>query len=203
MMDLTPWLKSIEDSGLATGIRSSLYDFPFLEAAHVMAFSLVFGTVAVVDLRLLGLASTGRSAVRVSSELLKWTWAAFAVVVVTGAIMFTTNARVYVHDTAFLIKMALLALAGINMAAFHLAAARTMPEWDRRKAAPGIGKAAAALSLLLWIGIVVAGRVVGFTTTGAQAKETAPPPAAANFDDFLNGGPSSGPPAPPASPAPK
>jgi uncharacterized membrane protein len=202
-MDITPWLKSLEDSGLATAIRNSLYDFPFLEAVHVMALSLVFGTITVVDLRLLGVASTERSAVRVSSELLKWTWGAFAVVVLTGAIMFTTNARVYVHNTAFLIKMALLALAGLNMAAFHLTAARTMRDWDRQKAAPGVGKAAAALSLALWIGVVVAGRVVGFTTTGAQAKETAPPPSTTNFDDFLSGGSSSGPPAAPASPAPK
>src|SRR5665213_832736 len=95
-MDITPWLKALEDSGLATAIRNSLYDFPFLEAVHVMALSLVFGTITIVDLRLLGVASTGRSTVRVSSELLKWTWAAFGLVVLTGAIMFTTNARVYV-----------------------------------------------------------------------------------------------------------
>lgn len=194
-MDLNAFLKALENSGLATGIRSSLYFFPFLEAVHVMALSLVFGSITIVDLRLLGVASTERSTVRVSSELLKWTWAAFTLVVLTGAIMFTTNARVYAHNTAFLIKMGLLALAGANMAAFHLTAARTMPEWDRQKAAPGIGKAAAGLSLLLWIAIVFAGRVVGFTTTGAQARETKPPPAA-DFSDFL-GGPASGPPAPP------
>jgi hypothetical protein len=119
-MDITPWLKSLEDSGLATGIRSSAYWFPFLEAAHVMALSLVFGTITVVDLRLLGLASNGRSATRVSDELLKWTWGAFALVVLTGVVMFTTNARVYAHNTAFLIKMALLAVAGLNMLGFHL-----------------------------------------------------------------------------------
>lgn len=198
MMDITPWLKALEDSGLATGIRNSKYLFPFLEAAHVMALSLVFGTVTVVDLRLLGVASTGRPATRVSSELLKWTWAAFALVALTGAVMFTTNARVYAHNTAFQIKLALLALAGLNMLAFHLTAGRTMARWDRQRAAPALGKAAAALSLILWIGIVFAGRVVGFTTTGAQAKESAPPPSTTNFDDFLSSGPSSGPRAPPA-----
>jgi len=204
-MDITPWLKSLEDSGMATTIRNSAYLFPFLEAAHVMALSLVFGTVTVVDLRLLGVASKDRSAVRVSDELLKWTWGAFALVVLTGVVMFTTNARVYAHNTAFLIKMALLAVAGLNMLTFHFTAARNMNRWDRQ-AAPPIGKAAAALSLCLWIGIVFAGRVIGFTTTGAEAKEAAPPPSTTNFDDFLGGGPSSAPPAqtaPPTAPPPK
>ena len=199
-MDITPWLKALEDSGVATTIRNSSYLFPSLEAVHVMALGLMLGTITVVDLRLLGLASKTRSAERVSDEVLKWTWAAFGLVALTGFTMFTTNARVYAHNTAFLIKLALLAVAGINMVFFHLTAARSMRRWDR-KAAPPIGKAAALLSLFLWIAVVFAGRVVGFTTTGQQAKEQAPPPSTPNFDDFLSGGASSGPPAAPA-PAP-
>ena len=200
-MDITPWLKALEDSGVATTIRNSAYLFPSLEAAHVLGLGLMLGTITVVDLRLLGLASRARSAERVSNEVLLWTWIAFGFVVVTGFTMFTTNARVYAHNTAFLIKLCLLAAAGINMMIFHLTAARSMHRWDRTSAPP-IGKAAAFLSLALWIAVVFAGRVVGFTTTGMQAKESAPPPPTTNFDDFLTGGPSSGPPAaPPPAPA--
>jgi hypothetical protein len=197
-MDITPWLKSLEDSGLATTIRNSSYWFPTLEAIHVMALGLMLGTITVVDLRLLGFASKERSAARVSTEVLKWTWAAFVVVALSGFIMFTTNARVYAHNTAFLIKLSLLAVAGINMMMFHLTAERSISRWDRQ-AAPPIGKMAAALSLALWIAVVFAGRVVGFTTTGMEAKEAAPPPSTTNFDDFLSGGASD---APPAAPAP-
>ena len=199
-MDITPWLKSLEDSGVATTIRNSSYLFPSLEAVHVIALSLMLGTITVVDLRLLGVASKGRSAARVSTEVLKWTWAGFALVALSGFTMFTTNARVYAHNTAFLIKLGLLVAAGINMAIFHLTAERSIGRWDRQ-AAPPIGKAAAVLSLILWVGVVFAGRVVGFTTTGQQAKEQAPPPTTTNFDDFLTGGASSGPPAA-AAPAP-
>jgi hypothetical protein len=198
---LTPFLKSLEDSGLATAIRNSAYWFPTLEAIHVMALALMLGSITVVDLRLLGLASKERSAARVSGEVLKWTWGAFAVVALSGVIMFTTNARVYAHNTAFLIKMGLLVVAAINMAIFHLGAERTIDKWDH-EAAPPSGKLAAGLSLALWIGVIVAGRVIGFTTTGQEAKEAAPPPSTTNFDDFLTGGPSSGPPATPAAPAP-
>jgi len=198
-MDISPWLKSLEDTGFATGVRNSLYLFPLLESVHVMALSLVFGTITVVDLRLLGLASRQRPFARLSSELLTWTWAAFALTALTGAMMFTTNARVYVDNTAFRIKLVLLALAGLNMLAFHLTDGRTVAQWDRRPSAPPLGKIAAALSIALWIAIIFAGRVIGFTTTGAQAKQ-APPPTQ-NFEDFLGGGPSSAPGAAAAQPA--
>ncbi len=205
-MDITPLLKSLEDSGVATAVRNSSYWFPSLEAIHVMALSLVLGTITVVDLRLLGVTSKGRSIERLSGELLKWTWAGFALAVLSGFVMFTTNARVYAHNTAFQIKLALLVLAGLNMLVFHVTSARTMPRWDRQ-AAPALGKAAAVLSLVLWIAIVAAGRVIGFTTTGQEAKEKAPPPASAvDFDQFLGGGGSDSPssssaPAPAAPPA--
>ena len=199
-MDISIWLKSLEDTGFATGVRNSLYLFPMLEAVHVMALSLVFGTITVVDLRLLGVASRQRPFERLSGELLKWTWAAFALTALTGAMMFTTNARVYADNTAFRIKLVLLILAGLNMMAFHLTAGRTMRQWNSRPSAPTLGKVAAGLSLTLWIAIIFAGRVIGFTTTGAQAKMAAPPASTVNFDDFLTSGPS-GSSQPPAAPS--
>jgi hypothetical protein len=202
-VDFNGWLKSLEDSGLANSLRGSLYYFPFLESVHVMALSVVFGTIVVVDLRVLGVASRQRAFSRMSSELLRLTWGAFAVSVLTGTLMFTTNARVYAHNTAFQVKMLLLLCAGLNMAAFHLTAgkAQNVAHWDTAPAAPGIGRLTAVLSIALWIGIIFTGRVIGFTTTGAQAKE-APAPVG-NFDDFLNNTPSSGPvAAPPAGSAP-
>ncbi|HEV2700348.1 MAG TPA: DUF6644 family protein [Steroidobacteraceae bacterium] len=186
-MDITGWLKSLEDSGVAKSLRSSLYYFPFLESIHVMALAVVFGTILVVDLRVLGLASRQRPFTRMSSELLRMTWGAFAVSVLTGALMFTTNARVYAHNTAFQVKMLLLLCAGINMAVFHLTAGRRVASWDTARAAPGIGRSTAALSIALWMAIIFSGRVIGFTTTGAEAKE-APAPTS-DFDDFLSGTP--------------
>jgi uncharacterized membrane protein len=189
-VDISAWLKSLEDTGLASGIRNSLYIFPFLESVHVMALSLVFGTIVVVDLRALGVASTHRSFTKMSNELLRITWGAFIVAALTGTLMFTTNARVYFHNTSFRVKMLLLALAGLNMAVFHLTAGRSVARWDQARA-PRAGRITGALSIALWVAIILAGRVIGFTTTGAQAKE-APPPVG-NFDDFLNSTPASAP----------
>jgi cytochrome c556 len=199
-VSISPWLQSLENTGIASGIRDSLYIFPFLESIHVMALAVVFGTITIVDLRLLGFASTGRPFGVMSKELLRLTWGAFAVAALTGALMFITNARVYASNTPFLIKMGLLALAGINMAVFHLTAGKSVARWENAPTAPRIGRVTATVSLTLWIAIVFAGRIIGFTTTGAQARESVPAPT--NFDDFLGGaGGSDAPAAASAAPA--
>jgi hypothetical protein len=182
-MDITAFLKSLETSGLATRIRDALWLFPLIESTHVICLSLVFGTILIVDLRLLGIASTHRSFKQMASDILKWTWTAFALTVLTGALMFITNARVYYHNSFFRIKMLLLVLSGINMLIFELTAGRTIHRWDNAPSAPRAGKAVAALSIAMWVSIIVMGRLIGFTTT--RATVLAPPPAGVNFDDFL------------------
>jgi hypothetical protein len=186
-MDITSLLKWIEASVLAARIRGSFFLFPLLESAHVLGLALVFGTITIIDLRLLGIASRERSFQRMASDILKWTWAAFALTALTGALMFTTNAQVYYHNFFFRTKMALLLLAGINMAVFELTAGRTIHRWDKSPSAPAPGKAVAVLSIVMWIAIIFMGRIIGFTTTRATA--VAPPPASVDFDNFLEGGP--------------
>ena len=191
-MSITPFLQALQDTGIASGIRNSLYFFPMLEAIHVIALTLVFGTIMVVDLRLLGLASTHRPHSRVSADMLKLTWGAFAVAFLTGSLMFITNARVYFDNPFFRAKFALMALAGLNMLVFQFVTSRDAAAWDEDRTAPRLGRAAAVASLVIWVLVIGMGRTVGFTTTGAAAKQAAPPPAV-NFDDFLNSGPSSAP----------
>src|ERR1700719_2013975 len=142
-MDITALLKSLEASGLAAKIRDSLFLFPLIESTHVIGLALVFGTIAIIDLLLLGIASTQRSFQRMASDILKWTWAAFALAVLTGSLMFITNASVYYHNFYFRTKMLLLALTGLNTLVFELTAGRRIRDWDRAPSAPRAGKAAA------------------------------------------------------------
>ena len=186
-MDIVAFLKALEASGIATRIRDSLWLFPLIESTHVIGLALVFGTILIVDLRLLGIASTQRSFQRMASDILKWTWAAFALTALTGTLMFITNALVYYHNFFFRTKMLLLVLSGINMLIFELTAGRTIHNWDKAPSAPSAGKAVAAVSLVMWISIIVMGRLIGFTTT--RAAVLPPPPAGVNFDDFLQGTP--------------
>jgi len=181
-MDIAGILSSLQSSALATRIRESLLLFPMLESFHVIGLTMVFGTIAIIDLRLLGLASTRRPFTRIANEVLKWTWAAFGLTVITGALMFTTNAGVYFHNFYFRSKMLLLLLAGINMLVFELTAGRSVEQWDKDRSAPLSGKTMAALSIVLWISIIFLGRWIGFTTTRAQFKEEPPD---VNIEDIL------------------
>ena len=182
-MDVTALLKWLQETALATRIRDSLFVFPLLESAHVIGLALVFGTIAVIDLRLLGLASTNRSFQRMASDIMKWTWAAFALTALTGGFMFITNAVVYADNFYFRAKMVLLVLAGLNVLAFELTAGRTIQRWDRDPAAPPIGRTVATLSLLIWVAVIFAGRIIGFTTTRGSLAE--PAPTNINFEDLL------------------
>lgn len=155
-------LQEIYDSSLATSVREVGVLFPALESLHVIAITLVVGTIAVVDLRLLGVASHRRSANRLIHELLPFTWGAFVIAVITGSLMFASKSIDYVANTAFLWKMGVLALAGLNMAAFHLGEHRRIAQWDLLPSPPAAARAAGLLSLILWTTAVVLGRWIGF-----------------------------------------
>ena len=182
-MDLSAVLGWLERSRLASTIRESLLIFPLLESIHVIGLALVFGTIAIIDLRLLGAASSDRPFKRMASDILKWTWAAFALTAATGSLMFITNAGVYYHNFYFRTKMLLLVLAGINMLSFELTLGRAAHSWDNAPSAPTAGKAVAVLSLAIWISVIFAGRLIGFTTS--RAKQTAPAGTDVNLEDLF------------------
>jgi hypothetical protein len=169
---VTSLLEQLYNSGLAGTIRESLYLFPLIESFHVIGLTMVFGTIAIMDLRMLGLASTSRPFSRVKSDILKWTWVAFVLTVVTGLLMFITNAPAYFANLHFRLKMLSIALAGLNMVVFEWTTGRAVRRWDTDRSAPAAGKLAGALSILLWIGVIFFGRWIGFTVGGEAAAPT-------------------------------
>ncbi|HEX6999949.1 MAG TPA: DUF6644 family protein [Gammaproteobacteria bacterium] len=162
-MDLAAFAERVEASGIGEWMRTSLKAMPVVESFHVMALGLLFGTILIVDLRLLGFPSTRRPFTRVSGELLKLTWAAFVVSVITGSMMFAANATTYYDNTAFRLKLLALLAAGVNMAVFHLWTMRTVSAWDKDAPPPLSARVAGALSIAIWVTVIVCGRVIGFT----------------------------------------
>ena len=160
--DVPALIQAINDSGVAEWMRHSLKAMPIVEAAHVLAIATVFGTILVVDLRLLAFAGMQRNYRLLSREMLPKTWMAFVAAVITGLVMFAPNAITYYGNTAFRLKMLALVLAGLNMAAFHLLTERSSG-WDGNAKAPASGRVAAVLSILLWLAIIFLGRWIGFT----------------------------------------
>jgi hypothetical protein len=152
-----------EDSGIAEAIRENDTLFPFVESVHVIAISLVVGSILVLDLRLLGFASVGRPVSRLANAILPVTWGAFAIAATSGFLLFISNASKYLANGYFDAKLILICVAGLNMIVFHAIGARDMPQWESRGQPPLPARAAGALSILLWIAVVTCGRWIGFT----------------------------------------
>jgi uncharacterized membrane protein len=158
----TLW-QSIEYSGFGQYLASSEWAFPTLETIHVIALVTVFGTIAIMDLRLIGLTSKDTPVTAMSRETLWLTWGAFVLALMTGSLLFVSKATSYTINPYFLAKMGLIVLAGINMMVFHILTWKTVAQWDSSPKVPTMAKVAGFSSLALWITIVFCGRVIGFT----------------------------------------
>jgi hypothetical protein len=160
---LRAWIGWLEQSDLAESIREDANLFPAIESLHVLAISLVVGTILVVDLRLLGLASRQRRLVDLTRSVLPLTWGAFAVAATSGSLLFISNAGHYLANGFFDAKMGLIALAGVNMALCHAIIGRNLAAWPADAALPPVARLSGALSLAVWIAVVACGRWIGFT----------------------------------------
>ncbi len=156
-------LQELQDSPVPSAIREGERLFPWIECVHVLALTLVIGSIALVDLRLVGLTSRDRSVAQTTALALPVTWSAFVVAAVSGGLLFASNATIYAHNRYFQSKMALIALAGLNMAAYHLFLGRAAGEWRTPSLTPWRARLVGGFSLTLWIAVVACGRWIGFT----------------------------------------
>jgi hypothetical protein len=139
-------LDLIEHSALARLIGQAPYLYPVLSAAHVAGIGLLFGPIVAVDLRLIGLLDQRLDAAR--DLLIRLALIGFAIAVGTGALLFTVQAVDYAANPAFLVKLALIVAAGLNSLAW--------------RGFPKRARVFAALSLMLWIATLLAGRMIAF-----------------------------------------
>jgi len=157
--ELLHWL---ETTPLAVFVSQSTYGFSAIDMVHVAAIAVVFGMIAILDLRLTGLAFTDFSVTDLSRQVLPWTWAAFGLAAITGGLMFAGQAVKYAANFAFLVKIALMALAGLNVLVFHFITYRGVAKWDQGVAAPWAAKFAGALSIAIWIAVAAYGRFTAY-----------------------------------------
>lgn len=153
----------VEHGTLGELVRENDLLFPFIESVHVLAVCLVVGSIAVVDLRLLGFASVDRPVGRLMRSILPITVGAFGLAVAAGSLLFISHASKYLENRFFIAKITLIALAGVNMAVFHLIGARNLDQWENDALPPLFARVAGGLSLFLWVSVVACGRWIGFT----------------------------------------
>lgn len=167
-MNIHAVLEALQNSAVAGIVTGSTTDsdvlFPIIETVHVLALATVFGSIVMVDLRLLGISSRGSRVSRLSAEVLPWTWTAFVLAAISGSLMFVGKATTYWNNPQFELKFLGMFLAGVNMLAFHFGIYRRVSDWDCALPAPRAARLAGALSIGLWVAVIFMGRWVGFTT---------------------------------------
>jgi hypothetical protein len=155
--------KSLEQTPIALLVRESLWGFQITVAIHILGMILSVGTIVWMDLRLLGL---GMRRVPVSvayRQLMPWAGAGFVVMLVTGSMLLMAYASKAYENPYFRVKVVALALAGLNALVYHTTIERRIGRWDAQARPPLGARLAGLFSILLWAGVVLAGRMTAYT----------------------------------------
>lgn len=161
-MSVLEWCQWLQDTSVGAGIRESAYAYPLIEGSHVMGLALSVGTVLWFDLRLLGIAMRRDTVTNVFDDVKPWMFLGFALMFVTGALLFASRAVDAYESTYFRIKLALLVLGALNIVIFHSTIDRHRQQWDTAAVPPTRARLAGAVSLVLWFGIIAAGRIMAY-----------------------------------------
>jgi len=152
---LVEFLRWLVNSPWSHAMNAAEWVFPTVQSLHFIGFAVSIGTIAIVDFRVLGLGRSRFTPAELASDLTRWTGAGIAIMLITGFLMFSTDAVGYHNNPAFQFKMVCLTLAIL----FHF----TLHRQAVGAVAPRLAaKLAAVTSLLLWTAVVAGGRMIAF-----------------------------------------
>jgi hypothetical protein len=154
-------VSKLADTPWSTGLHESLYMYAITESTHVMSIMLFVGTIAMVDLRLLGISYTSVPVSQMLSRMLPWTIAGFVLLVITGGMLFLAIPIRTYHSLWFRLKLVMILIAGINIAIFTFKVERNKAKWDLGPV-PRNSKICAAVSLSAWACVIVFGRLIAY-----------------------------------------
>ena len=158
-MSLLAFFHWCEQSAIGDAIRRSAWLFPVIEAIHLLGLGLIGGAVLVVDLRLLGFGLRRQSVAQLSRDAQPWLIGSLMLMIVTGGLLFLSEAIKCYYHGAFWMKMASLFLAIV----FTFTVQRKVTMADETRLGPLWGKVVAVVSVLLWSGVGIGGRWIGFS----------------------------------------
>lgn len=161
-MSLFGWCQWLEHSAPAMAISESVWLFPLIEGSHILALPLSVGMIVILDLRLLGLAFRSGPASNIVNEVLRWSKVGFAVMFITGGLLFMTQAGKAYGNSFFRAKLIFLLMLGINAAVYQAIFYPKMAQWDSAGRTPAGARLCAGLSLIVWIGVIVCGRTMAY-----------------------------------------
>lgn len=134
-------------------LKTNPYAYPSLEILHIIGIALVFGTLWIVDMRILGFMRVF-DANQLAKHVIPWTLAGFLLVAVTGLTMFVTRAGDLINNPIFVIKICLIFVAGANAAVLHARGTINVNS--------GLTKVQAVLSIFIWVAVIACGRWIAY-----------------------------------------
>lgn len=172
MSTVAQWAEALEQSRIGAALAESALAFPVIEGVHLIGLAVSVGLLVLTDLRLLGVLLREVPADQVLHQLRPWTLGGFAATFVSGLLLFSAGAVSLIANPAFLVKLAFIALAGVNALYFEFRTARrpaVIATMTADGALPAAVRYAGLVSLGLWTAVVIAGRLIPYVPTGAAS----------------------------------
>jgi Family of unknown function (DUF6644) len=152
----------LDGQSWSTMLHESYYMYNWMETTHVLTLMVSLGMLFLIDLRMLGIAMPGVPGQRIANGL-GWPMAiGFAVMFITGMLLFYAIPVRSAQSLWFRIKVVLLVLAALNALLFHRQLSGASGRWSGEGKAPAKLRIGAGLSLLFWTGIVICGRLIAY-----------------------------------------
>jgi len=160
LLEFCQWL---QETPVSVSIRESILMFPLLEGGHLLGISVSAGTIAISDLRMMGLIFKKESASDVFHQLIPWISAGFVMMIITGTLLFVSEPIKCYSNISFRFKVLFLFVAGINILIFHSSKIyRHMNEWEWAENPPRAAKMAGWISLISWGIVIIVGRTTAY-----------------------------------------
>ena len=155
---LLPIFKWFDKSWIALFISDSRWLFPAIEAVHIVALAILFGALLVLNLRLLGIVMSDKPIAGLAQEFAPWVLCSLIIILSTGFLLFSSEALKAYANTPFRVKMVFLLAAIV----FHYTLYSRVTHADETAISPVWNKLAAIVSIVLWLGVGIGGRGIGF-----------------------------------------
>lgn len=155
LVDFFYWLNNLPFS---VALRQDDWPFPIIETFHILGLGLSVGVIMWVDLRLIGVSLRDHPISQLVSQLEPWAIRGFGVMFLSGSLLFLAEPMKCYATIAFRFKAAMLILAALNIWYFHAKVYPNVAEWDETPEIPWQAKMVGYVSLILWFGIIIAGR---------------------------------------------
>ena len=165
-MSLFEFCQWIEATAIGVHVREDIWTFPVLIAVHMLGLTLSVGTLLWFDLRLMGFGVRNCSVSRLYRRLMPWMLPSFFIMAVSGSLIFIGFATQAYENVYFRVKLLAMIVAAVNAAVFHVVTEKRIVQWDTARVLPFPARVAGFVSILAWLTVILAGRMISYTMYG-------------------------------------